>query len=98
MTTLGMIKGQDHFVSREELYETISRLRQPLNERMNENNNLINQLHTKCNKLEMFEKSTKKKIRDMTKGDELNKILDLKMNSGEAESHFNAMNMKMEAL
>lgn len=30
----------------------------------------------------MFEKSTKKKIKDMTKGDELNKILDLKMNTG----------------
>jgi hypothetical protein len=35
MTTLGMVKGQDHFVSREELYESISRLRDPMNERMN---------------------------------------------------------------
>lgn len=46
----------------------------------------------------MFEKSTKKKIKDMTKGDELNKILDLKMNTGTAETQFNAMNMKFEAL
>lgn len=46
----------------------------------------------------MFEKATRKKIKDMTRGDELNKILDLKMNTGEAEGHFNAVNMKMEAL
>jgi len=69
MTTLSMIKGQDHFVSREEMYESISRLREPLNDRMNEHNNLINELNSKTNKLEMFEKSTKKKIKDMTKGD-----------------------------
>ena len=43
----------------------------------------------------MFEKSTKKKIKDMTKGDELNKILDLKMSTGAAETQFNAMNMKL---
>lgn len=34
----------------------------------------------------------------MTKGDELNKILDLKMNVAAAEAQFNAMNMKLEAL
>lgn len=31
----------------------------------------------------------------MTKGDELNKILDLKLNVGVAEGHFNAVNMKL---
>lgn len=98
MTTLGMVKGQDHFVSREELYESISRLRDPMNERMNQNHKLINELNTKCNKFEMFEKSTRKKIKEMTRGDELNKVLDLKMNTGEAQSHFSAVNMKMEAL
>lgn len=44
----------------------------------------MNELNAKINKLEMFEKSTKKKIKDMTKGDQLNKILDLKMNVGTA--------------
>lgn len=29
----------------------------------------MNELNSKINKLEMFEKSTKKKIKDMTKGD-----------------------------
>lgn len=31
----------------------------------------------------------------MTKGDELNKILDLKMNVGTAEAQFNGINMKL---
>lgn len=30
MTTLGMLKGQDNFVSREELYESLNRLREPV--------------------------------------------------------------------
>lgn len=41
MTTLGMLKSQDNFVSREEMYESLSRLREPVTERMNENQNLI---------------------------------------------------------
>ncbi len=65
---------------------------------MTENQNLINELNAKINKLEMFEKSTKKRIKDMTKGDELNKILDLKMNAGTAEKEFTMMNMKLDAL
>ena len=35
MTTLGMLKGQDNFISRSELYESMSRLREPVTERMN---------------------------------------------------------------
>ena len=46
----------------------------------------------------MFEKATKRKIKELTRGDDLNKILDLKMNSGQAEAQFNAVNMKMENL
>lgn len=42
MTTLSMIKGQDHFVSREEMYQSISRLRDPVNDRLNEQQNLMN--------------------------------------------------------
>ena len=63
MTTLGMLKGQDNFVSREELYESLSRLRDPITERMNENQNLIHQLNGKISKLELFEKATKRKIK-----------------------------------
>jgi hypothetical protein len=32
----------------------------------------------------------------MTRGDDLNKILDMKMSIGQAEAQFNAMGMKME--
>ena len=32
----------------------------------------------------------------MTRGDELNKILDMKMGVDQAETHFNAINMKLE--
>ena len=63
MTTLGMLKGQDNFISREELYESMSRLREPVTERMNENQNLINELNSKIAKLELFEKATKRKIK-----------------------------------
>jgi len=31
----------------------------------------------------------------MTRGDELNKILDMKMNVGQAEAQFNSIGMKM---
>lgn len=34
----------------------------------------------------------------MTRGDDLNKILDLKLNTGQAEAQFNAVNMKLENL
>lgn len=34
----------------------------------------------------------------MTRGDELNKILDMKMNIGQADAQFNSINMKMENL
>lgn len=46
----------------------------------------------------MSEKSNRKKIKEMTKGDELNKILDLKMNIATAEGHFGAVNMKLQTL
>ena len=32
----------------------------------------------------------------MTRGDELNKILDMKMNTGQADAQFNAFGMKLE--
>jgi hypothetical protein len=32
----------------------------------------------------------------MTRGDDLNKILDMKLNVGQADAQFNAINMKME--
>ena len=63
MTTLGMLKGQDNFVSREELYESLNRLREPVSERMNENQNLLSELNGKISKLELFEKATKRKIK-----------------------------------
>lgn len=63
MTTLGMLKGQDNFVSRQELYESLSRLRDPITDRMNENQNLIHELNGKISKLELFEKATKRKIK-----------------------------------
>lgn len=44
----------------------------------------------------MFEKATKRKIKEMTRGDDLNKILDMKMNTGQADAQFNAVNMKLE--
>ena len=65
---------------------------------MNENQNLIHELGGKINKLQMFEKATKRKIKELTKGDELNKILDMKLNAGQAEAQFNAINMKLENL
>ena len=46
----------------------------------------------------MFEKATKRKIKEMTRGDELNKILDMKMNTGQAEAQFSSQNMKLENL
>jgi hypothetical protein len=46
----------------------------------------------------MFEKATKRKIKEMTRGDDLNKILDMKMSIGQAEAQFTAMNMKLENL
>lgn len=66
------------------MYESLSRLREPVTERLSENQNLIHELSGKINKLELFEKATKRKIKDLTKGDELNKILDMKMNIGQA--------------
>lgn len=44
----------------------------------------------------MFEKATKRKIKELTRGDDLNKILDMKMNTGQADAQFNAFNMKLE--
>lgn len=41
-------------------------------------------MNGKVSKLEVFEKATKRKIKEMTRGDELNKILDMKMNTGQA--------------
>lgn len=52
-------------------------------------------MNGKVSKLEVFEKATKRKIKEMTRGDELNKILDMKMNTGQAEAQFNSIGMKM---
>lgn len=90
-----MLKGQDNFVSREEMYESLSRLREPVMEKLNENQTLIYEVNGKMAKLEMFEKATKRKIKEMTRGDDLNKILDMKMNTGQAEAQFNSFGMKI---
>lgn len=55
-------------------------------------------MNGKLSKLEMFEKATKRKIKEMTRGDDLNKILDMKLNTGQAEAQFNGVNMKLENL
>ena len=55
-------------------------------------------MNGKVSKFEVFEKATKRKIKEMTRGDEQNKILDMKMNTGQAEAQFNSFNMKMENL
>lgn len=34
----------------------------------------------------------------MTRGDDLNKILDMKMNTGQADAQFNAVGMKLQNL
>ena len=96
MTTLGMLKTQDNFVSREEMYESLTRLREPVMEKLGENQSLIYELNGKLTKMELFEKATKRKIKELTRGDDLNKILDLKMNTGQAEAQFSAVNMKLE--
>lgn len=62
----------------------MARLREPVMEKMGENQNLMYELNGKVSKLEVFEKATKRKIKEMTRGDELNKILDMKMNTGQA--------------
>lgn len=67
-------------------------------EKLSENQTLIYELNGKLGKLEMFEKATKRKIKELTRGDDLNKILDLKLNTGQAEAQFNAVNMKLENL
>lgn len=46
----------------------------------------------------MFEKATKRKIKEMTRGDDLNKILDMKLNVGQADAQFNSFGMKLENL
>ena len=44
----------------------------------------------------MFQKATKRKIKEMTRGDDLNKILDMKLNIGQADAQFNSVNMKLQ--
>lgn len=83
-------------MSREELYESINRLKEPVNERLQEYQNLINELGAKAQKMELFEKATKRKIKELTKGEDLNKILELKMNSTEAKIMMDGLNMKIE--
>jgi hypothetical protein len=51
MTTLSMLKTQDNFVSREELYESLNRVREPVTDRLNETQSLINELNAKLTKL-----------------------------------------------
>lgn len=63
MTTLGMLKTQDNFVSREEMYESLSRLREPVMEKLGDNQSLIYELNGKLTKIELFEKATKRKIK-----------------------------------
>ena len=65
-------------------------------EKLGDNQSLIYELNGKLTKIELFEKATKRKIKELTRGDDLNKILDLKMNTGQAEAQFSAMNMKLE--
>lgn len=65
-------------------------------EKLGENQTLIYEVNGKLSKLEMFEKATKRKIKELTRGDDLNKILDMKMNTGQADAQFNAFNMKLE--
>ena len=67
-------------------------------EKLGENQSLIYELNGKLTKLELFEKATKRKIKELTRGDDLNKVLDLKMNTGQAEAQFSAVNMKLENL
>ena len=54
MTTLGMLKTQDNFVSREDMYESMTRLREPVMEKLGENQNLIYEMNGKVSKLEVF--------------------------------------------
>jgi hypothetical protein len=65
---------------------------------LGENQTLIYEVNGKLSKLEMFEKATKRKIKELTRGDDLNKILDLKMSTSQAEAQFNGVNMKLENL
>lgn len=67
-------------------------------EKLGENQTLIYELNAKLGKLELFEKATKRKIKELTRGDDLNKILDLKMGTAQAEAQFNAVQMKLENL
>jgi hypothetical protein len=76
----------------------MARLREPVMEKLGENQNLMYEMNGKVSKLEVFEKATKRKIKEMTRGDELNKILDMKMNVGQAEAQFNSVGMKLENL
>lgn len=47
----------------------MSRLREPVMEKLGENQNLIYEMNGKVSKLEVFEKATKRKIKEMTRGD-----------------------------
>lgn len=76
----------------------MNRLREPINQRFNDYQNLINEIVEKVKKLESTEKSIRKKIKDMTKGDDLNKVLDQKQNQSEARIMNDSLNQKIENL
>lgn len=52
--SVAMMRNQDNNVSREELYESVNRLKEPVNERLNDFQNLINELGAKASKMELF--------------------------------------------
>lgn len=58
-----MMRNQDNNVTREELYESMNRLKEPVNQRLTDLQNLMNELVAKSQKLELFEKATKRKIK-----------------------------------
>ena len=51
MTTLGMLKTQDNFVSREEMHDSMARLREPMIEKLGDNKNLLYEMNGKMGKL-----------------------------------------------
>lgn len=93
-----MMKNQENNVSRQELYESVNRLREPMNQRFNDTQNLINEIVGKIQKLESTEKAIRKKIKEMTKGDDLAKILDQKQNISEARIMNDSLVQKLENL
>ena len=49
--SLAMMRNQENNVSRQELYECVSRVREPMNERFADNQNVLNEILGKVQKL-----------------------------------------------